>query len=339
VGLLLAVVLPVGVGHVYLGLFRRALFWLLAGVLVLFGLAGATSSFGDASPRVTLLIWVGGILFMYVSPIVDVLLIPSAQFAGVATSRVVAFGVAAVVVAEASRATIRATIVETLRVPAGSMAPNVVSGDHIVVDRSTAARTAPEHGEVIAFEYPDPNPDHPRQRFIKRVIAVAGDVVQADNGHPVINGWRVPNCYVGHYTLPKLDSTQGQLYVEFLGDHSYLAWYEDGAVPRQQGPYVVGLNELFVFGDNRHNAFDSRAWLRGRGAGVPLDLVEGKPIFVWYNFQGFTPDWTRLGVRIGSVESAQLDREIQGEIRKCLIQRPVNTRPPAPGVVTANLSL
>jgi hypothetical protein len=49
---------------------------------------------------------------------------------------------------------------------------------------------------VIVFQFPE----HPEQEFIKRVIALPGDKLEAKNGHPFINGWAVPSCYVGIYS-------------------------------------------------------------------------------------------------------------------------------------------
>ena len=41
---------------------------------------------------------------------------------------------------------------------------------------------------------------------------------------------------------------------------------------------AVPPNELFVLGDNRDESSDARAW-----GMVPVDLVKGRPAFVWWS--------------------------------------------------------
>jgi signal peptidase I len=40
-------------------------------------------------------------------------------------------------------------------------------------------------------------PEDPQKDFIKRVVGLPGDRVEVRDGHPVINGWNVPNCLIG----------------------------------------------------------------------------------------------------------------------------------------------
>ena len=72
-------------------------------------------------------------------------------------------------------------------------------------------------------------PENMEQDFIKRVIALPGDKLEAKNGHPWINGWQVPNCFVGVYSYMELDSPvpthEGDLYVEYLGAESVRPGY------------------------------------------------------------------------------------------------------------------
>ena len=75
----------------------------------------------------------------------------------------------------------RAYLLEAFKIPAGSMIPTVLVGDHLFVDKRAVS---PKRGDVIVFRYPkDPTKD-----FIKRVIAVGGDTVEWREGIPLING-------------------------------------------------------------------------------------------------------------------------------------------------------
>jgi signal peptidase I len=191
---------------------------------------------------------------------------------------------------------LRAVVVEAFKIPSGSMLPTLQIGDHIFVnkfvygptvpftDSRLFSRLPPQRGDVIVFEYPDPDLRRERQDFIKRVMAIPGDVLEVDDGHPTINGWTVPRCLAGHYTFREtVDSGEqsGDLYVEFLSGTSYLALYEDDRIEEKQGPYHVKPGEVWVMGDNRHNSSDSRRWLNGRGAGVPFANIKGRAMFVW----------------------------------------------------------
>src|SRR5690606_10154869 len=119
--------------------------------------------------------------------------------------------------------------------------------------------------------------------------------LEAEDGHPIINGWRVPSCYVGMYPYGKHDGNDGRgaLYVEYLGDESYLTVYAEGvrtSAPHQ-GPYTVGPEEVWVMGDNRHNSHDSRMWRGGKGGGVPFPNIKGRALFVWL-------PWSRFAVPV-----------------------------------------
>src|ERR1700681_4641943 len=164
----------------------------------------------------------------------------------------------------------RSFVVEAYKIPSGSMIPTLQVGDHIFVNKFSYGpaipfthqrlwtNLPPERGDVMVFAFPE----HPEQDFIKRVIAVEGDKLEARNGHPWINGWEVPSCAVGTYSYSDVDSSlakhEGDLFVEFLEDEAYLTFYDQaaGMFPEYQGPYLVKAGEVWVMGDNRNNSHD-----------------------------------------------------------------------------------
>ncbi len=254
---------------------------------------------------------------------------------------------------------LRAFVVEAFKIPSGSMLPTLQIQDHIFVNKFAYGPTVPftktrvleslppSRADVMVFEYPDPNPRNARQDFIKRVIALPGDTLEVEDGHPIINGWRVPSCPVGQYSFDEGDSfpKQGELFVEFLGDRAYLTLFEGRSFdepdqdrrPEMQGPYRVEPGEVWVLGDNRNNSSDSRAWRHGRGAGVPFDNIKGRAMFVWLSFNNRGDDflgvtWDRLFSSV--MGKPRLPREAKPElvagIEKCLAERPAETNPPPP---------
>lgn len=191
---------------------------------------------------------------------------------------------------------LRALVVEAFKIPSGSMLPTLQIGDHIfvnkfiygpqlpLIDKRLFDRMPPRRGDVIVFSHPVPSlsPDD----LIKRVIALPGDVLEVDSGHAIINGWRVPSCPVGRYTVSEdaFGASQGELFVEYLEGTAYLAFYDQEHLPQRQGPYEVQPGEVWVMGDNRHHSADSRAWPNtsgGLGRGVPEPNIKGRAMIVW----------------------------------------------------------
>ncbi len=89
-------------------------------------------------------------------------------------------------------------------------------------------------------------PLDPSRRFIKRVIGLPGDTVEARDGAVYVNGAAL--------------------------DEPYLA-----AAPRYSGYWQVAPDSLFVLGDNRNNSDDSQNW-----GPLPVSEVIGKAVLVYW---------------------------------------------------------
>ncbi len=100
---------------------------------------------------------------------------------------------------------LRAFVVESFRIPSGSMAPTLVSGDHVFVWKLaygvripfTHVRAldagVPRRGDVIVFE-------SPREKgvdVVKRVVGVPGDVVELREQVLLVNGVPQPRVPLG----------------------------------------------------------------------------------------------------------------------------------------------
>jgi signal peptidase I len=246
---------------------------------------------------------------------------------------------------------LRAFVVEAFKIPSGSMIPTLQVGDHIFVNKFTYGpaipfthsrlwtRMPPKRGDVMVHAFPE----HPEQDFIKRVIIIPGDKLEARNGHPWINGWEVPHCLVGLYSYMEIDSPlpkhEGDLYVEYLGDEAYLTLYDraSGGFPEYQGPYFCKPGEVWVMGDNRNNSHDSRMWWNGQGGGVPFENIKGRALFVWLSVADGKVDFSRLGAPVMGRPRLPPDmRDLQPALDKCLRDRPpVDKTTPPPASPTA----
>jgi len=328
--LLLAAILSGGIGHFSLGLRRRALFWLgvQAGSVLL--LAMTTVAF-DGS-----VVAYGGVLVFAVlarlGQLLDLAFLKRDRFKKTPLLRVLGFALVALGLLYGIGVAIRTHIVEAFKIPGGSMAPALFPGDHIVVDKTAVGSSAPlpARGEVIVFEYPDPDPDHPRVDYLKRVVGVGGDRVVVQGGHPIINGWRVPSCLVGTFPLPGAElPDEGELHVEFLGKHSYLTWYQADSGTDEEGPYKVPPGQVFVLGDNRWNSSDSRSWNYGRGASLPAENIKGRALSVWLSFDQGAIAWDRIGLTLGAPPRVPgAPTEMREGIARCLANPRAETLPP-----------
>jgi signal peptidase I len=243
---------------------------------------------------------------------------------------------------------LRVFFVEAFKIPSGSMIPTLQVGDHIFVNKTaygplvpwTRSRLfpslPPKRGDVMVFEFPE----NREQDFIKRVIAIPGDKLEVRDGHPVLNGWRVPSCAVGTYTYRESDSTQqrkADLAVEYLEDKAYLTLYERTfhTAGDVQGPYTAKPGEVWVLGDNRNNSHDSRGWFEGRGGGVPFANIKGRAMFVWLSFDS-TGNMAFERILVDVMGKPKLPRELEPTlgpgIEKCFRERPplTETTPPPP---------
>ena len=134
-----------------------------------------------------------------------------------------------------------------------SMFPTLNNGDKVMV---SGLFYEPARGDIVVFKK-DSYDDN--KALVKRVIAVAGDVVNIDfeNGIVYVNGEPTEEDYIEVLTTTKLD---------FIG------------------PQTVPENCLFVMGDNRNASTDSRDKRIGM---VDKRLVVGKVLMVIYPFSSF----------------------------------------------------
>jgi signal peptidase I len=170
------------------------------------------------------------------------------------------------VVAVAVALLVQAFLVKPYRIPSPSMVDTLQPGDRVLVNRALYHLRDVEHGDIIVFRYPLDT----SVVFIKRVVGLPGDVLEARDGRLVRNGEEVVEPYV-HVTGGRTDPTDPAALLSgtTMSDPWSLA-----------EPYEVPPDTSFVMGDNRTDSDDSRVW-----GPVPEREVVGSAFFIYWPFQ------------------------------------------------------
>lgn len=150
---------------------------------------------------------------------------------------------------------VKTFVAQAFYIPSGSMIPQLEVGDRIVVSKVAYRLHDPRRGDIVVFDCPPraacPPPEGgilpvrvlrglleavglrqpSTEEYVKRVIALPGEVVQGANGRVFVNGRELVEPY-----LPA------------------------AAVTSDFGPVTVGEGELWVMGDNRESSSDSRVF-------------------------------------------------------------------------------
>jgi signal peptidase I len=334
VGLLLAVIVSAGAGHFYLGLRRRAVGWLGLQTVpaLLGGVVTVLLERGSAILFISVALLVGGV---WLAQLVDLAVLQRSRFMRTPALATIGFAVLALAVPRGTQLLIKTYLVEAFEIPSAGMAPTLLPGDHIVVDKTAhgLAGKLPARGDVVVFRYPDADPTREPEDHVKRVIGLPGDQIRFSNGHPIINGSPLPRCWAGRGPLSfgADGNAEGELYVESLGDRSYLTWYDADSGSEREGPYEVPAGQVFVVGDNRWSSADSRSWHAGAGAGLPVENIKGRALSLWMALDADgMPAWRRLGLELhGRPQLPGAPRQVAEGIARCLAQRPAQTLPPA----------
>jgi signal peptidase I len=166
---------------------------------------------------------------------------------------------------------VRTFIIQAFKIPTGSMENNLLTGDHLLVNKFNFAPTMTSlenlvlpvdpirRGDVVVFKYPE----EPERDFIKRVIALPGETIELRNKKVYINSQPLDEPYV-QYIVPPGTEEESEDYFD---------------VRFKYGPVTVPEDHYFMMGDNRDNSQDSRYW-----GFLPRAYVKGKALFIYFSF-------------------------------------------------------
>ena len=176
---------------------------------------------------------------------------------------------------------VRAFIFQAFKIPSASMEPNLLIGDHLLVDKMVFspsllkledwvfAKRQIQRGDVLVFK----SPEDPAKDFIKRVVGLPGDTVEIQDNQVLIDGKALSEPYA-HFARSQAVSP-----LEFSFD------------PESQsdfGPLKVPAGELLMLGDNRDNSRDGRVW-----GTLPVSQVKGRAVVVYWSYEASREEFQR----------------------------------------------
>lgn len=179
----------------------------------------------------------------------------------------------------------RTAVADWNPVPSGSMHPNILEGDVVLVnrlaydlklpltDRIVMRLGDPQRGDIVTFTSPRDG-----VRLIKRIVALPGDRVAMRDKELIINGELASYRATPAQALPAaLDAPwQAELRVEQLDGAGRLIQWLPGVTARDNfAVQVIPEGQYLMLGDNRDNSADSRYI-----GLVPRELLIGKAVRV-----------------------------------------------------------
>ncbi len=135
-------------------------------------------------------------------------------------------------------------IVKPFYIPSVSMENTLQKGDRVLVNRFVYRFTDPKPGDIVVFH----PPSSPKEDYIKRVVAVAGDTVAVHDGKLWVNGKAMVEPYLKEQTI-------------------------EGSFPEE----AVPAGSFFAMGDNRNESGDSRVF-----GPVKVDQILGRAFVIYW---------------------------------------------------------
>lgn len=266
----------IGLGHLYSGQAKKGIILYFVGQGIILAISLPLLYFYTTGPVIFAVV-LGGIVFLLYC-IFDAVKLSKQKIYGYALKGYNRWYVylgclvlATFVIQPVVGSSIKVLLFQAYKIPAGSLKPTLLIGDHILAKKFLAVKKGINRGDMIIFLFPE----DASKDFIKRVVATGGETIEIVNKKVFINGNLLKEPYV-IYTDPKI--------------------IPKGSMPRDNfGPVAVPDDAVFVMGDNRDNSYDSRFW-----GFVEKAAVKGKTHTIYWSWdkERFKVRWNRIGKKI-----------------------------------------
>ncbi len=185
------------------------------------------------------------------------------------------------------------------------MEPNLLIGDHLFgccffygikipfTDKRVLRIRKPHRGDIVIFRYP-----YERKNFVKRCVAVGGDIIEIKDKKVYINGHLLNEPYAKFrdpMIYPNLDMNKSE-YQRIWEKSGFKR--AGGRIRDNFGPAKIPSNSFFMMGDNRDYSFDSRFW-----GPLKEKYILGKFLILYFSWDSKPPlykiwqkvRWKRIG--------------------------------------------
>jgi signal peptidase I len=268
---ILSFIMP-GLGQAYSGMLPRGLIWMLlcgissvAGLLILAHPAAYSWTLGCAAGLAQVAIWIAGAIDSYrcaLSCKVDYELKDYNRWYVYALLLLMGTGSLL-----SYALNVRDQFIQPFRIPNASMYPTISPRDRVIAVKNAYLAADPQRGDMVLFPVPDNRHDF-WNKYIKRVIAIAGDTVAVKDGDVYVNGAKLSRQLIGPGVV---SGTTGQIFDEDNNGAKYRIFISQGHPAPDFPEITVPKNECFVLGDNRNDAQDSRNF-----GPIPIAGILGK---------------------------------------------------------------
>jgi len=178
------------------------------------------------------------------------------------------------------------------------MFPAIENHDRILARKNAYKNDDPKRGDIIVFISSED-----KQCYARRVVALAGDLVEMKDNQLFINGKKLERksqgraIYIDKDPNKKDMKVEGELFIEKNDRSEYKIFLLDTYGPRKLPDKWEDLkydfpetkipkNHCFVLGDNRNISGDSRHF-----GPVPLATVKGRVEYLYWP----AGEWSRFG--------------------------------------------
>jgi len=184
---------------------------------------------------------------------------------------------------------------ESFKIPARSMAPTLIPGDHILVNKYDLDI---DYGDVVVLKLWSEDKESGEKDYIpyvKRIVGLPGDSVDIEGRTLRINNEVIP---LNH---PRsINNEKGYLdvieYDENIFDNTHKVQYMNAKLSTAKAEYLsvekIPDGHVFVLGDNRDNSRDSRYW-----GFVPIKDIIGKAYKIHWSWDVYKKNWLFAKVR------------------------------------------
>jgi signal peptidase I len=268
---ILSFIMP-GLGQAYAGVLARGLIWMFAcgissvtGLLILAHPTAYSWTLGCAAMLAQIAIWVVGVVDSY-----RCALQCKADYELKDYNRWYVYGLLLLMGTGSLLSyalNVRDQLIQPFRIPNASMYPTISPRDRVIAVKNAYLAGDPQRGDMVLF--PDPDNRHNFwNKYIKRVVAIAGDTVAVKDGNLYVNGVKLSRQSEGPSAV---SGTTGEIFYEENNGAKYRIFISPGHPAPDFPEITVPKNECFVMGDNRNEARDSRQF-----GPIPITGIFGK---------------------------------------------------------------